>query len=506
MRAIPILAASLLATFSPAGASLDWGPEERLTIAGTTSETGLNHGALAVDSWGRLTAAWAEQDGPNNNFRVHSRIRAVNGAWGPAEIAVDVHPNYAGAGLGAKFPALAFLPGDTLLLVWHDYRVDGINNLELFTKTRAPGAAWGDSASETRLTTSDHPETNGDNSYLPNLALDPAGTAHAAWYDFRFDGDNAEILFKSRAGGAWDVAPGDGPDENVSSNAGDSNFPTVAAGPDGSLHLAWRDNDGGSFRIRYLRRTPGGAWTDAAVLSAAGVPADGAHLAVDAGGTVIAAWADSREGGKAVYSRERSPAGAWGPPVRVSPDGVGAEEPAVAVDGSGRRHVAWQDARVSLLNREVWHQSASAGGIWDSTGASDTRVSDGSGKSSRPTLLLHAGRAFVLWQDARHGKEEIYFRAAAEGHTGTADGAPAVRVRAFPNPFRSRVRLDGVPEEIREVRVLGVAGRMLAAFDAATMSWDGRDGAGRETPPGVYFLLGREGTRWTRLGRVVRVP
>jgi hypothetical protein len=221
-------AAALMVALVVSTAALTWDPEERLTTAGTVSETGLNHGALAIDSWGRVTAAWAEQDGPNNNFRIYTRTRDVGGVWGPLELAVDYLPSYVGTGLGAKFPALAHLSGDTLLMVWHDYRVGGILNLELFAKVRAPGAAWGDSASETRLTTSRHPETNGDNSYMPNVAVDAEGAAHVAWYDYRFDGGAGEILFKSRAGGAWDMTPGDAPDHNVSANTGDSQFPALA--------------------------------------------------------------------------------------------------------------------------------------------------------------------------------------------------------------------------------------------------------------------------------------
>ena len=420
-----VLALFLLPAVCHAG-PYAWGPEERLTTNTTIGETGLNHGALTLDSWGRLTAAWAEQDGPNANFRIYSRTREVNGTWNPAELAVNFHAAYAGTTLGAKFPALVTLPGDTLLMVWHDYRVAGIDNLELFTKLRAPGAAWGDSATEVRLTTSQHPESGGDNSYLPSLALAAAGSVHAVWYDYRYDGDNAEILTKSRVNGGWDLTPGDAADANVSQNAGDSNFPAVAATADGSLHVAWRDNSsGGGFRIHYKRRTPGGTWTDAAVLSPPNAAADGVTLATAPDGTVVAAWSDPREGTKAVFTRERSPAGVWGPPRRVSPSGAGAEEPALAVTPGGRRVVAWQDARISIFNRQIFVQCAEAGAAWDSTGASDVQISlGGSGKSSRPTLRADAaGRVFVLWQDARHGKEEIYFRAATDVHVGV-DGAP----------------------------------------------------------------------------------
>jgi hypothetical protein len=485
----------------------DWGSEERLTTNTTVCETGLNHGALAVDSWGRITTAWAEQDGSRNNFRIHSRTRETAGGWGPQELAVDFHESYAGNGLGAKFPALLTLPGDTLLLVWHDYRVAGIANLELFTKTRAPGAAWGDSTAELRLTTTDHPDSVADNSYMPNLARTPDGTAHLVWYDYRFDASNAEILFKSRAGGAWNTAPGDAPDTNVSLNAGNSQFPALAAGPDGVLHAAWRDNDPGSYRILYRNRGAGGSWSAAQALSPPGIAADGVTLAVDALGTVIAAWSDFRSGTKAIYVRERA-AGAWGPPRRASLDGVGAEEPALGIGPDGRRHLVWQDARVSTFNREIFYQTIAAGGVWDSTGASDARLSTGSGKSSRPSTLVEAtGAVHVVWQDARHGATEMYYRGTAV-ITGLTGAPRPGGFHAFPNPFRNVVRVVTGGDPAGTAWVMDVTGRRvrdLAPLGNA-MEWDGRNAVGAPVPAGVYWVVVEAPGKAPVGVRVVRSP
>jgi hypothetical protein len=476
------------------------------------SETGLNHGALAIDSTGGLVAAWAEQDGPRGNFQIWSRFRDAGGTWADPELAVAFDSSYAGSVLGAKFPSLAFIEGDSLLMVWHDYRVAGIQNLELFTKVRGPGMAWGDSATEVRLTTSQHPETNGDNSYLPNLVVTPDGTAHVAWYDFRYDGENAEILMKSRTGGAWDTTPGDGPDQTVSLNAGDSQFPAFAAGPDGSLHLAWRDNTDGAFRIHTRTRNPAGIWGATTMLSPAGVAADGVTLAVAADGTLVAAWADARNGEKAIYVRERTPAGVWGAPHRASPPMAGAEEAAVAVDAQNRRCLAWQDGRDGSFYRKIFFQRIEAGAVWDSTGASDVQVSNGDGKSVRPTLVTGANRVFVLWQDTRDGPIEIYFRTAQDSQVGIRDPGPRVTVQLWPNPFRSGITLEQAPTTLDAVRVLDIQGRTRGGFalHEGRGRWDGRDETGRAVPPGIYFLLGRPApstggpTAWLPLGRVVR--
>ena len=330
-----------------------WGPEQRLTNNLTIAETGLNNGALAVSSMGAVTAAWAERDGPNNNFRIYTKTR-TGSLWQSQVLAVDFHDTYAGEVLGAKFPALVHVPGDSLVMVWHDYRVAGILNCELFTKTLPPGAAWGDSSSETRLTTSMHPETNGDNSLVPSLTLTPDGTAHVAWYDYRFDADYSEILFKSRTGGAWNLMPGDGPDTNVSNNSGESHFPSLVSGVDGVLHLAWRDNVLGSYQILYASRTPAGTWSPPVPLSPPGVPASGVCLAVSGDNTLGAVWSDSRSGGAAVYYRELPAGLSWSPPQRISPTNVGASTPVITIDSSGARHVVWDDARVSVFDRNIF--------------------------------------------------------------------------------------------------------------------------------------------------------
>jgi hypothetical protein len=183
---------------------------------------------------------------------------------------------------------------------------------------------------------------------------------------------------------------------------------------------------------------------------------------------------------------------------------VGAEEPAAAVGPDGRRHLAWHDARVSLFNREVFHQETAAGATWDSTGASDTRLSDGSGRSARPTILVDdLARVFVLWQDERHGPAEIYFRASA---TATAtEPTPAPRVALSPNPFRGTLHLSGLATGDR-VLVLDVRGRRTAELTVRDGSarWDGRTASGATAPAGLYFL--RDAGSGAPLGKAVRLP
>jgi hypothetical protein len=65
----------------------------------------------------------------------------------------------------------------------------------------------------------------------------------------------------------------------------------------------------------------------------------GAALAVDAGGTVTAAW--SRAG--RVFAATRPPAGGWSAPERLSDPGVRAVRPEVAAGPAGRAVVVWRE-------------------------------------------------------------------------------------------------------------------------------------------------------------------
>lgn len=80
--------------------------------------------------------------------------------------------------------------------------------------------------------------------------------------------------------------------------------------------------------------------------------------------------------------------------------------------------------------------------------------------------------------------------------------APAPALRAWPNPFRTSVRVEGVGPAGTPLVVIDVAGRVirhLAAGADGTAEWDGRNDTGQPPAPGLYLI------RETPRGRTVRV-
>lgn len=89
--------------------------------------------------------------------------------------------------------------------------------------------------------------------------------------------------------------------------------------------------------------------------------------------------------------------------------------------------------------------------------------------------------------------------------------APGLRAAVpSPNPFRSETRLSwsGARGPVR-VEILDVRGRLVLARTLAGETggfrWDGEDGAGVRTAPGIYFLKLADG-RATAVRRVLRLP
>ncbi len=486
----------------------NWQPSLPLTATGTESVTGLNHTPMVYDAAGGLHMVWAERDTPGQNFQIYARHRPW-AEWSAAELVVPYPDPQPGSLLGAKYPSLAAV-GDSLYMTWHDYRIGGIYNAEIYVRAGAREGGWSD---ELRITTTANTANPGDNGLVPTVAV-TGGVVHIVWYDFRWAPTMADLFHARREPAGWVTALGDTTDINLSQgvSAGwDAGPPAVAAGAAGVVHVAWADQRLGESRLRHARFVPGAGWTTPETVAESGNPVEAPTGALTADGTLHLVWVETVAGGKALVTRSRSPVGVWAMPLILTDPAQLAAEPSLLADAAGDLHLVWQDAREGLVNREIFHRRRSAGMAWDTSGATDERISVAPGRADHPSIAADlAGNLAVLWRDQRSGVAELWLREfrpagpiavhldpAREGSPGPA-GLPLVR---GPNPFHGVLQLAGPARE--PVAIISILGRQVTTLSPAARHWDGRTARGERAAAGVYLL---RGLRSGRLARVVLLP
>ncbi len=108
--------------------------------------------------------------------------------------------------------------------------------------------------------------------------------------------------------------------------------------------------------------------------------------------------------------------------------------------------------------------------------------------------------AVTNW-DASHGSY-LFLNTTPVGIAAHREELGTSRMTAWPNPFRTAVRLLVAARSPSDVRIVDASGRQVRILrvprsplsTSYSLSWDGRDEAGRQVAPGVYFAaLGSAG-------------
>ncbi len=141
----------------------------------------------------------------------------------------------------------------------------------------------------------------------------------------------------------------------------------------GNVTAAWvRSSADTSLVMSTL--PPGAPWpAPAPVAGSTGAPND-AVVASNAAGDAAAVWSQNIGGVYRIQAMSKARGGAWTTPVLISPSGVNARTPTVALGPSGDVVAAWVRP-VSSSADVVQMTLATAGGSWL---AGPTNVSDGS--------------------------------------------------------------------------------------------------------------------------------
>ncbi len=251
-------------------------------------------------------------------------------------------------------------------------------------------------------------------SWLPRVAIptgDP-GRVYVLWQEIIFSGGShgGEIFFaRSIDGGRSFESPvnlsgtiaGDGKGR-LSSRRWDNGSLDLAVGPDGGIHAAWTEYEGGLW---FSRSTDHGASFSQPVRLAGGgdaKPARGPALAVDAAGAVYLAWTVGEDRAADIHlARSVDQGRSFSEPQIVSPGDGHADAPKLAVDGRGTVHLVYAESPAGPFERYHirYTRSADGGTTFEAPRKISSPHSEQFESVSFPDLSLDgADNPYVVWE------------------------------------------------------------------------------------------------------------
>ncbi|HVL75919.1 MAG TPA: sialidase family protein [Noviherbaspirillum sp.] len=289
-------------------------------------------------------------------------------------------------------------------VVW----VDQARKQVLFQRYRLEGDGTAGLARPTVV--SDSPEVF---SWMPRVALAPdvPGRIYVLWQDIIFSGGShgGDIMFaRSDDGGATFSEPLNLSDSSTGAGKGritrdhwhNGSFDLVAA-PGGAVHVAWTEFEG---RLLYARSLDGGA-SFAQPLRVAGsdsAPARGPTLAAGPEGRIYLAWTVGEARGADIHVARSLDGGASFEPARpAARTGAYSDAPKLALDRRGVLHLAFAESAAGPFDRFRVHYARSTdGGLsFETPREISTPVPEGAISAHFPHLAVDgAGNPVVAWE------------------------------------------------------------------------------------------------------------
>jgi PKD domain-containing protein len=291
----------------PAGG--EWsGPEDLSAPTGQAPQ-------LAMNAAGDAVAAWSGFNG--TDYVTWAATRPGGGDWSnPVDLSVP--------GEGDWWPPqVAIDAAGDATAVWERQIVGG--HVIRAATLPADGTTWSEPKDLSAA---------GDDAHEPEVAVNAAGTAVAAW---RVTGTGIQAAVRP-AGGNWPATP-----EQVSASGQSAWKPIVAIDSNGSAVALWEaSGTAGGDVLRASVRAPGGGWAPPKEVSDEERGFMSYQLEANAIAGVIATW--TRELSPMAYGVQaavRPPGGGWSEPDDLSAEGENAGLPDLAFDASGDAIAIW---------------------------------------------------------------------------------------------------------------------------------------------------------------------
>lgn len=231
----------------------------------------------------------------------------------------------------------------------------------------------------------------------PAISAD-AGKAYAVWAD---NGDkDYDIMVREHDGAAWQLEE----EVNTDDRDIDQFLPDIAA-DGGVVHVVWHDPINGDYDIMY-RRKSGGAWDPLRELSAdVGIESQQNPVVAAADGKAYVVWQDGRGGDWDIFFRYHDGT-VWSSIQEISVDSGSEAQSLPSISaGGGRAFVVWEDAGGGdndIMMRVF--DGASWGSIMEVSQDSTSEI------QNVPDVAYDVGKVHVVWEEFRTTDRDIYHR------------------------------------------------------------------------------------------------
>ncbi len=321
-----------------------------------------------LDSEGNATAVWDRWNGTDTV--VESAYRPAGEGW---EAPIDLsEPELEGEVVpgahDAQSPQIAVDRNGNVTVLWERYAG---TKIVLQSVDRPTGGSWTAPVDIGEVNLGPDPE--------PWIAVDWEGNATAVWKR----GEVIQSAFRP-FGGSWG-AP-------IPISGDESFVPQAAMDARGDTTAVWMHFDGSHYVVESAYRPEGGEWESPTLVSQPGEEAGNPHVALDANGDVLAVWKGHGESSESVRAAYRPVGGSWGSPADVSSEGEHVQQLHDALDPEGNAIVVWAGGMGAY---DIAHAAYKpVGGEW---GAPTELSADGGNAFPSDVVFDTGGNAAVVW-------------------------------------------------------------------------------------------------------------
>jgi hypothetical protein len=216
-------------------------------------------------------------------------------------------------------PDISVIVSGTIHIVWAE-RLDRANRI------------YHACSSDAGLTWTPMLPIPGATGFAPALAI---GADNHVWVAWQADTGSLTDMRSDILVSRWDGLAWSTPEKVSQSETDDARSPTIVAGPDGQVRLAWEQESSDGQRSCYLAEGRLGGWSTPFKLSSGGATRPSLLQAAD--GSLYVAW----DAGAALEGRIRRPGEEWGLAEQVAHNAPGIRDVCLAAATDGALYAVW---------------------------------------------------------------------------------------------------------------------------------------------------------------------